>query len=87
VFGYGVDFADKSSILDRVATIAMFGELNEINVVNAGSQERFNRGSFFFRQREWEVSEMTDVLTEIGTRSIHHYLAKYGDDAFEAAPN
>ncbi len=28
-FGYGCDFVDKSSIRDRVSTIAMFGELNK----------------------------------------------------------
>jgi type II restriction enzyme len=85
-FGYGVDFAEDSSILDRVATIAMFGNLNEICVVNAGSQEHFNRGSFFFRESEWDEDEMFKVLIEIGTRSIHYYLAKYGKDEFVKAP-
>jgi type II restriction enzyme len=85
-FGYGVDFADGSSILDRVATIAMFGKLNEICVVNAGNLEHFNRGSFFFREQEWSEPEMTEILIEIGTRSIHYYLAKYGEDAFEKVP-
>jgi type II restriction enzyme len=81
-FGYGVDFADGSSILDRVATIAMFGELNEIYVVNAGSQEQFNRGSFFFRQPEWTEAEMAQILVEVGGRSIHYYFAKYGEGHF-----
>jgi type II restriction enzyme len=85
-FGYGVDFADGSSILDRVATIAMFGTLNEVNVVNSGSQEQFNRGSFFFREAEWTEAEMVSVLVDIGTRSIHYYLAKYGEGAFVKAP-
>jgi type II restriction enzyme len=85
-FGYGVDFADGSSILDRVATIAMFGSLNEIYVVNAGSQEHFNRGSFFFREAKWDEDEMAKVLTEIGARSIHYYLAKYGEGEFVKAP-
>lgn len=84
-FGYGVDFGEGSSILDRVATIAMFGELNEIYVVNAGNREQFNRGSFFFRHAKWTEDEMTQVLTEIGRRSIHYYLAKYGEDRFVKA--
>jgi type II restriction enzyme len=85
-FGYGVDFDEKSSILERVATIAMFGKLNEIYVMNAGRGESFNRGSFFFRARRWTVAEMTSVLVEVGTRSIHYYLAKYGENAFEKSP-
>jgi len=82
-FGYGVDFKEGSSIRDRVATIAMFGRLNEVSVVNSGDSERFNRGSFFFRKKPWSVSEMEDVLVEIGSRSIHYYLAKYGNKYFQ----
>lgn len=82
-FGYGVDFEEGSTILDRVATINMFGQLNKINVLNEGDGGRFNRGSFFFREKAWTVDEMTDVMTNIATRSIYYYLAKYGGpDAF-----
>lgn len=77
-FGYGVDFEESSSILDRVATIAMFGPLNEINVVNVGDRGQFNRGSFFFRQDEWSLEEMEAIMYEIASRSIHYYIAKYG---------
>lgn len=84
-FGYGVDFADGSSILDRVATIAMFGELKKTHVVNAGNQDQFNRGSFFFREAEWSEAEMTQIMVDIGTRSIHYYLAKYGESHFQTA--
>jgi type II restriction enzyme len=81
-FGYGVDFEDGSYILDRVATIAMFGELNKVNVVNLGAGEQFNRGSFFFREKKWSVEEMREILVEVGSKSIHYYLAKHGRDAF-----
>lgn len=37
-FGYGIDFEDGSSILDRVATIAMFGHLNRIHLMKSGRQ-------------------------------------------------
>ncbi|HEX3239117.1 MAG TPA: EcoRI family type II restriction endonuclease [Solirubrobacterales bacterium] len=84
-FGYGVDFDEGSSILDRVATIAMYGSLNKIYVVNAGTQDQFNRGSFFFRGPEWSEAEMTQILIEIGTRSIHYYFAKYGESYFAKA--
>ena len=81
-FGYGYDFQDGSSILDRVRTIAMFGELNRISVVPEGDDGKFNRGSFFFRQAPWSRSEMVDVMTEVASRAIHFYIAKYGEDAF-----
>lgn len=77
-FGYGIDFEEPSSILDRVATIAMFGRLNEITVVNLGDSGQFNRGSFFFRRDEWSLEEMEHVMYEIASRSIHYYIAKYG---------
>ncbi len=78
-FGYGCDFAEGSSILDRVVTIAMFGELNQINVVPEGDAGQFNRGSYFFREAEWTVDEMVAILSEVATRSIHYYFAKYGE--------
>lgn len=82
-FGYCWDFQDKSSILDRVRTIAMFGELNRVNVVPEGEEGLFNRGSFFFRQEPWSLKEMTDVMVEVGTRAIYYYLAKHGEQAFQ----
>lgn len=47
-YGYGCDFKEDSSILDRVTTMAMFGKLNKIYLHNE-EHGRFNRGSFFFR--------------------------------------
>ncbi len=82
-FGYGIDFDDDSSILDRVRTIAMFGRLNEISVVNLGDDGRFNRGSFFFRRAKWSKDEMVEVLTEVATRAVHYYIAKHGEEAFQ----
>lgn len=81
-FGYGIDFEESSSILDRVATIAMFGKLNRINVVNQGDAGKFNRGSFFFRREEWTEAEMEEVMYEIASRAIHYYIAKYGSADF-----
>lgn len=83
-FGDGCDFADGSSILDRVTTIAMFGKLNKICVVNEGPEGVFNRGSFFFRHPAWTSDEMSKIMTEVASRSIHYYLAKYGSDYFKA---
>ena len=81
-FGYGCDFADDSSILDRVVTIAMFGPLNRISVVNEGDKGVFNRGSFFFRENRWTTAEMAEIMGEIAERSVHYYFAKYGEANF-----
>jgi type II restriction enzyme len=83
-FGYGCDFADDSSIRDRVSTIAMFGPLNQINVVNQGEGGLFNRGSFFFREPIWSTEEMVEVMLEVARRSIYYYFAKYGEAEFKA---
>jgi type II restriction enzyme len=83
-FGYGCDFAEGSSILDRVITIAMFGPLNEVSVVNQGEAAQFNRGSFFFREAEWTQKEMADIMLEVARRSIHYYFAKLGESAFRS---
>jgi type II restriction enzyme len=82
VFGQGVDFADDSSILDRVSTIAMFAPLDTIEVVNVGDETQFNRGSFFFRSDDWSVDEMSEVMTEVVQRSLYYYFAKYGESFF-----
>jgi type II restriction enzyme len=79
-FGYGCDFDNTSSILDRVTTIAMFGRLNKIYLYN--EMEKFNRGSFFFRQEPWSTKEMFDIMFEIAKSSIYYYFSKYGESAF-----
>ncbi|MGO9320621.1 MAG: EcoRI family type II restriction endonuclease [Solirubrobacteraceae bacterium] len=81
-FGYGYDFKDGSYILDRVRTIAMFGPLNEVCLMNEGQDGRFNRGSFFFREEEWTQRRMAKVMYEIASRSIYYYFAKLGPEAF-----
>jgi len=83
VFGEGCDFADDSSILDRVTTLAMFGPLNRIDVVNLGDDGQFDRGSFFFREETWTVAEMVPILTEVARRSVYHYFSRYGADSFQ----
>jgi type II restriction enzyme len=80
-FGYGCDFEDVSSILDRVSTMAMFGRLNKTYLHNEEGG-RFNRGSFYFREEQWSVDEMTNVMKDIAERSILYYFSKYGEDYF-----
>lgn len=81
-FGYGCDFDDNSSILDRVTTMAMFGKLNTIYLYNQGNG-MFNRGSFFFRSEQWSVDEMADIMKEIAERAVLYYFSKYGENHFK----
>lgn len=81
-FGYGWDFSEGSSILDRVITINMFGELNTDGTHNLGEQGQFNRGSFYFRREKWSTQEMADIMLDIASRSIYHYFSRQGDAAF-----
>lgn len=60
----------------------MFGPLNEVNVVPLGDAGQFMRGSYFFREQEWSVDEMADVMFEVASRSIHFYFARYGEATF-----
>ena len=78
-FGYGCDFDDDSSILDRVITIAMFGKLNTTYLHN---QNCFNRGSFYFRKNKWSIEEMANIMYEIAEKSIYYYFSKYGEKEF-----
>ena len=78
-FGYGCDFDNDSSILDRVITICMFGKINKTYLHN---QNPFNRGSFYFRKEKWSVDEMTNIMCDIGEKSIYYYFSKYGKNSF-----
>ncbi|MBB1126327.1 EcoRI family type II restriction endonuclease [Thiospirillum jenense] len=80
-FGDGCDFADDSSILDRVVTIAMFGRLNHQYLHNAAGS-RFNRGSFYFRVQEWTASEMAEICYSISEKSVYYYYSKYDETSF-----
>ena len=81
-FGDGCDFADDSSILDRVVTIAMFGNLNHEYLHNMAG-DRFNRGSFFFRVKEWTANEMEEICYSISEKAVYYYYSKYGDTSFQ----
>ena len=80
-FGYGCDFEETSSILDRVSTIAMFGKLNKTYLHNE-EDGRFNRGSFYFRAEKWTADEMFDIMKDIAERAVLYYFSKYREDYF-----
>ena len=80
-FGDGCDFADDSSIIDRVVTIAMFGHLNK-EYVHALGGDRFNRGSFYFREKVWTKEEMARLCYSIAEKAVFYYFSKYGKESF-----
>jgi type II restriction enzyme len=81
-FGYGCDFEAGSSILDRVSTMAMFGKLNTTHLHNE-EEGKFNRGSFYFREKKWSVEEMAKVMIDIAERSVLYYFSKYREQRFK----
>jgi len=81
-FGDGCDFLPGSSILDRIITIAMFGELNKDHTTNMGPNGIFNRGSYYFRGPYWTAEEMYDILYDVAKRSMYYYFSKYGEELF-----
>lgn len=82
-FGDGCDFAEDSSIVDRVITVSMFGDINTIRLHNEGCSGQFNRGSFFFRVQSWTEEDMRPIMKDIAERSIQYYFSKYGEDSFK----
>lgn len=81
-FGDGCDFAEDSSIRDRVVTIAQFGELNKIYLHDQGDKGRFDRGSFFFRHLKWTADDMIPPMVEIAKGAVYYYFSKYGEEGF-----
>ena len=81
-FGYGCDFEDGSSILDRVSTMAMFGRLNKTYLYDE-ENGKFNRGSFYFRPDRWTIDEMVEIMNDISERSVLYYFSKYHEKHFK----
>ncbi len=81
-FGDGCDFAEGSSILDRVVTIAEFGELNKEHLHKTGADGAFDRGTFYFRAAEWTEDEMYERLYSIAQKSVFYFFSKYDKDNF-----
>ncbi len=80
-FGYGCDFEETSTTLDKVSTMSMFGKLNKTYLFNE-EDGRFNRGSFYFREDEWTAEEMFNIMKDIAERSVLYYFSKYQEEHF-----
>lgn len=89
VFLQGCDFHDEeSTITDRIRTIALFQEMNKINIEWKKIGNRlYTGGSYFMRGHsmnekpgtsDWTFEEMYSILFEVATRATDYYLLKYG---------
>jgi hypothetical protein len=87
-FIQGCDFYDpESNIKDRVITMSRYNALNQINLFWRKRQKHVSvAGSYFVRGHsmheapgtsDWTYNEMYDIMYEIASRSIEHYLEKY----------
>lgn len=70
-FGWGDDFAEGSSIRDRVITMNEFYPLNRIFV---HKKEGYSPVSMFFREDEWQEQELFETMKEIAEASITTYI-------------
>jgi type II restriction enzyme len=70
-FGWGDDFAEGSSIRDRVITMNEFYPLNRIFV---HKRESYAPVSMFFREQEWGEDELFKEMKEIAEASINAYI-------------
>jgi type II restriction enzyme len=70
-FGWGVDFAPNSSILDRIITMNEFFSLNKTYVYK---KEGYSPVSMYFREKKWELDELYEIMKEIAETSIRTYL-------------
>lgn len=70
-FGWGVDFNPESSILDRIITMNEFFPLNKIYVFK---KEGYAPVSMFFREKEWDMEELYNIMKEVAETSIRYYI-------------
>ena len=69
-FGYGYDFKEGSSILDRVITMNEFFPLNQLFIEK--DYMPFEPVSMMFRYEPWTVEEMLENLEKVATRAIEY---------------
>lgn len=69
-FGYGWDFREGSTILDRVLTMNEFFPLNKQFVVK--DYLPFEPVTMMFREEPWTIEEMTELLIDVAVKAIEY---------------
>ena len=67
----GVDFSPNSSILDRIITMNEFFPLNTTYVFK---REGYAPVSMYFREKNWETTELYEIMKEVAETSIRNYI-------------
>ena len=80
-FGWGCDFVknyDKDAfVMSKISMMNEFYPLNKIYVKKQhGSSDKnfFAPVSMFFKEKQWKVVEMFEILKEIGETALRHYI-------------
>ena len=80
-FGWGCDFDVNNekcgTVLSKVVMMNEFYPLNRIYVFKRDGNANLNSFSpvsMFFREKEWSVEEMTDVMKEIAETAFRYWL-------------
>lgn len=79
-FGWGCDFVEEYTddfVMSKISMMNEFYELNKLYVFKRdGSSEvnKYSPVSMYFREEQWEVKEMFDILKEVGEASMRYYL-------------
>ncbi len=80
-FGWGCDFVenyDESAfVMSKISMLNEFYDLNKTYVFKRnGSADKnfFSPVSMYFREEQWEVDEMYDILKEVGETALRYYI-------------
>ena len=70
----GCDFKEGSTIRDRIVTMGQFCKLNTTYVkkMTLGTN-KISRGSYYVRNDEWTIDEMSSILLDVCIQSVEHY--------------
>jgi type II restriction enzyme len=70
----GCDFKEGSTIRDRIVTMGQFFPLNTTYVKKLSLlSTKISRGSFYVRNDEWTIDEMSSILLDVCIQSIEYY--------------
>ncbi len=80
-FGWGCDFIedyDESAfVMSKISMLNEFYDLNKTYVFKRdGNADKsfFSPVSMYFREEQWDVDEMYDILKEVGETALRYYI-------------
>lgn len=80
-FGWGCDFdinnEESGTVMSKVVMLNEFYPINKIYVFKRDGNSNFNSYapvSMYFREEQWDVEEMTDIMKEIAETSFRYWM-------------